>query len=318
MTGSPEKIIHIGLGKTGTTTLQRHVFPQIAQMGGFAYNPDDLIPLTLKAMLAPDSEETRQLIRERAEQQPRLLVSNEALVGWQPHRFEAAADLNLALWGEEATIVLTLRDPVEFQTSFYADVFRGGLYRAPQDFFLAREQFERVRPFCHHWIEDFFSVDDFDLEHLLSLYRSRFRKVVALPYETLFDMHGMARLFGLSEEQRTALAAKTAAAPRLNQRASRAEMKAHAIYAKLARQHGLNGALAEGQRWRIAMMGGPRSHRRAPLINSRRWLTRIVKLLNAAIPRTPYELPDDIYSNPDLNQKNRALLAELVAQERNA
>ncbi|MEO1731365.1 MAG: hypothetical protein AAFR64_11570 [Pseudomonadota bacterium] len=274
--------------------------------------------LTLKAVMDPDDAQTRQLIRDRADQEPRLLVSNEALVGWQPHRFEEAADLNLALWGEDATIVLTLRDPIEFQTSLYADAFRGGIYRTPQDFFLAGEQFERVRPFCHHWIEDFFSVDHFDLEHLLALYRARFRKVVALPYETLFDMHGLARLFGLSEEQRAALAANTASAPRLNQRASAAEMKLHAIYAKLTRQHGLNAGLAEGQRWRIAMMGGPQSHRRAPLIDSRRWLARLAKLSNRIIPRKPYALPGNVYANAELTQKNLALLADLVSQERDA
>ena len=318
MSTSPEKIIHIGLGKTGTTTLQRHVFPSIAQLGGYAYNPDDLTMLTLKTVMDPGHEQTRQLIRDHAMQEKRLLVSNEALVGWQPHRFEKAADLNHALWGEDATIVLTLRDPIEFQTSLYADAFRGGIYRTPQDFFLPREQFERVRPFCHHWIEDFFSVDHFDLEHLLALYRARFRKVVALPYETLFDMRGLARLFGLSEEQRAALEASTAAAPRLNQRAKVTEMKLHAIYAKLTRQNGLNSGLAEGQRWRIAMMGGPPGHRRAPLIDSRRWLTRLAKLANRIIPSKPYALPSNIYANAELMEKNQALLAELVSQERDA
>jgi|GEM_PF-4660274 len=311
MSQPTRQVVHIGLAKTGTTTLQKHVFPMIAQLAGYAYNPPQLSEQLSKFLITYDPED-RHKVAQLAATHPRLFVSNELQATWLPQHFEKAAEELLLLWGRHTTILITVRDPLDFQASLYAGSFRAGAHLRPQDFFLSAERYARVRPPEGHWLDDFFAVDAFDFRRLVEIYRARFDRVVVLPLETQFDLRTLARVFDLDEDRRRAVATHLAAAPRLNSRPAAWEIRALSLYVSLTGKRTSSPGL--GTRIRST------APRRAPtrLLDARKWWLRMRAILYRILPDTPYQLPADTYQNAELTRRNRAFLAELVAEERAA
>jgi|GEM_PF-3620698 len=62
MTSSNKLVVHIGLGKTATTTLQKHIFPTIAEMKGYAYNSNRLHELLYRQHLTTELTEERAVL----------------------------------------------------------------------------------------------------------------------------------------------------------------------------------------------------------------------------------------------------------------
>ncbi len=312
MTDPARQILHVGLAKTGTTTLQRHVFPQVSQLAGYEYNPPELLEQLTRFLLFRDPEDRRQIEELRAKHAP-VFVSDESLATWLPQHFEAAADDLLSLWGRHTTILVSVRDPVDFQASLYAGSYRAGAYVRPQDFFLSDEQYRRIAPHEGHWLDDVFNVDQFDLRRLVEIYQERFDRVVVLPLQTQFDLRALARVFNLSEDQRRAVAKQLSSAPRLNSRPAAWDIKAHSLYVKLT-----------GQQMTTPNLGTKlKSHSESAATaqlpsRGRHWWLKMRAILYRVLPNTPYQLPSDVYQNAELTQSNREFLAERVAEERAA
>ncbi|MEL6529294.1 MAG: hypothetical protein AAFQ27_04990 [Pseudomonadota bacterium] len=310
MTDPERQVLHIGLAKTGTTSLQRHVFPHISKSAGYAYNPPELME-TLSRFLLFQRVKDRQEIEAIRAQHDRIFISDESLATWLPQHFEAAANRLLSLWGSQTTILLSLRDPVAFQESLYAGSFRAGAYVSPQQFFLSHEQYSQTRFSADHWLDDAFNVDAFDYRRLVDIYRKRFERVIVMPHETQFDLRAVARVFNIDDDQRSALASKLAAAPRLNSRPASWDIKALTLYVKMTGKQMTSPGLASKLKQHAdqpdtAQRGSKRR---------RLWL-RLRAILYRLLPQTPYRLPDNVYRNAELTQRNREFLAELVAENR--
>lgn len=321
MPAPSQTIVHIGLGKCATTSLQTHVFPQLAQRAGYRYNPPGVVELSFKLLLGGDLPGAEARFRAAMAEGGRVFISNEAQLGWQPAEYERFADRNLQIWGADATIVLGLRDPTDYMTSLYADMVRGGLYRRAQQFFLDRAGYEAVRNGCAPWILDYFSVDDFDLRRLAQAYQTRFRRVVLLPFETQFDLSALAALFGLDEPDRAALAAHLAGAKRMKSDPLKWEVDAHLAYARLTGKLGTHAlrplvqarmeAFLQDNDLSFADVAVPGKDAR---LSARRYWPILRRALPRLMGRQAFALPKGTYQNAALTQANRAFLAELVAQ----
>lgn len=321
MTYPAQQVVHVGLAKTGTTTLQRHVFPQISKVAGYNYNPPELVE-QLAAFRLFHREENRARIRQLAADHAPVFLSDEALATWLPQHFEIAADEVLSLFGPQTTILITLRDPVDFQASLYAGSFRAGAYLSPSEFFLSDEQYSRVKTPEGHWLDDFFNVDRFDLRRLVEIYKQRFARVVALPLQTQFNLYALSRLFNLNEHQRCVILNQLASAQRLNARPTGWDIKARAFYVRLTGKQmtspGLGTKLisyAEAGR----APHSPQSPREQSMdrtarrhLGARRWWRAISRFV---LPNTPYQLPSDVYQNAELTRRNREFLADLIADD---
>ncbi len=120
--------VHIGLGKTATTTLQKHVFKPVAAANGFQYYGTKSLRPYLRSLnqcttcppFTPDAPS---------------FVSCEAFAGWDPGNWSDFADRNLAHFGAEATILLIIRAPKAYLKSVYLQccVHMGNLME-PQEF----------------------------------------------------------------------------------------------------------------------------------------------------------------------------------------
>lgn len=310
MTDPARQVLHVGLAKTGTTSLQRHAFPQISGLAGYEYNPPELLEAQTRYLLLNDPEDRHKFERLRSESE-RIFVSDESLATWLPQHFEAAADRLLSLWGRHTTILISLRDPLDFQTSLYAGSFRAGAYLSPQEFFLSGGKYGQRPPHEGHWLDDVFNVDAFHLRRLVEIYQQRFDRVIALPLETQFDLRALARVFDLDEDQRSAVAGQLASAPRLNSRPSAWDIKAHSLYVKLTGKQMASPGLGTKLKRHAE---SPNSARHGSKL--RRWWLRLRAILYRLLPNTPYQLPADVYQNAELTQCNRDYLAELVAEDR--
>ena len=78
---SNTKIVHIGMGKNGSTYLQKAVFPFLCKHYGLQYNPPEFDTLRRKRLSIPlnDLKDLKNLVRKND-----ILISSELLVGWNP------------------------------------------------------------------------------------------------------------------------------------------------------------------------------------------------------------------------------------------
>ena len=311
MTDPARHILHVGLAKTGTTTLQRHAFPAISQLAGYSYNPTELVERLTAFRLFRDPADRRAFEALKDRHAP-VFVSDETLATWLPQHFEAAADELLDLWGPRTTILISLRDPIDFQASLYAGSFRAGAYISPQAFFVSDEQYRPRLAHDGHWMNDVFNVDRFDLRRLVQNYQQRFDRVSVLTLQSQFDLRELARVFGLGEDQRLTLADALARAPRLNSRPAAWDIKAHQLYVRLTGQQMATPRL--GSRL-LAEARNPGASLSGANPTGRVWWLKLRALLYRVLPSAPYRLPGDIYCNADLTRKNREYLAELAARE---
>ncbi len=183
-------VIHIGLGKTATTALQKRVFPALVECGAVAsYNPKNIMRLLYLNRLAPLTDEQHREMSSLLASNPGSLISFEGLVDWNPDNWMQARDENLRLFGKDATILITIREPKGYLTSVYQQVVAEGHVVAAKDFFVTPELAQLVAPATRRGMLETFNQQAFDLETLVGLYRERFAKVIVVAMPRLGELN---------------------------------------------------------------------------------------------------------------------------------
>lgn len=337
-------IIHVGLPKTGSTTLQRHVFPEISVMKNITFNPESLQKLLGRIHFLPDETGT-QLAKVKAElRKGPLLVSNEALVGFQPDDWEAFADRNLEIFGKDATIILSIRDGEALMKSLFLEMFKQGMQKSPEYFFLKKDAFVRFKAFRASGLLAHFSVDDFDLQRLYELYATRFEKVYLLPLETLSEGKVFQDIFALSDAQTATLRTRITTAKRENVAYSARGVQLVLLKEKIARVFGLSSfnrmplerilddldpekseILIEKEKFdrskfsSLSYQDKRKAFARKVGRKIEYWFSTrffIERILDKYLPYKPYQLTQGIYRNEDLNAKNRQFLSDVIREQR--
>ena len=169
-------IIHIGLAKTATTVLQRHVFRTLAAEAGLSY---------LGSRALAEFIDAREAGRPVPAHQPRPggeLISSESLAGWNPNRWLANLAANRDHFGPEATVLLVIRQPKTWLRSLYQQLCQHeGEWIHPHEFFLAA---------CPHDpgnLRPRFDVSTYDLGALIAAHAAGFDRLIVQKYETLSD-----------------------------------------------------------------------------------------------------------------------------------
>jgi len=83
----------------------------------------------------------------------------------------------LELFGNNAVIIITVREPVSYFTSVYQQTIHEGNIVEPRDFFVRGDAYDKVPSQLTSWRMDYFDVDSFDLEKLHNIYKERFKNV---------------------------------------------------------------------------------------------------------------------------------------------
>lgn len=192
-------LIHIGLPKTATSSLQRYIFPELGQYGirylgvnqprgegnHLLYNE-----LTAAINTGDGLEECRQLIEQAIENGESILLSEEMLTVFSHRKTwkEKTQILADILNGLDYRILITVREPTSALFSYYVECYK--------DFYNPAVPFIEVALKNPH-------MAIFQYDHLLKHIFSIFEKprVYVVPFEKIIrnDMCGIHKFLGLSD-----------------------------------------------------------------------------------------------------------------------
>jgi len=286
------RVLHVGMGKTATSSLQLHVFPRLAQLGLIdAYNPQ---PLHSGVDAALNGYFDEAQLPQLAAAQQRMLISNETLLEWDPALWEESANRLLRIFGHEVTILITVREPATYLRSLYQQMLHVAKIRTPEDFFLSADEYFAVRRFIRPGELDAIDVDAFDLGRMVSLYIERFASVILVPFEAIGELQFLTALWDISDETHATLVRDFAAAPRVNMSYSRLAVQLTLGRERLLAAIGLRSLSASDRQLRKALAftrSQPFSARRS-LVPS--WAT-MMKPINRYGPKIAYRLPEGLY-----------------------
>ena len=179
--------VHIGLGKTATTTLQHHVFRKVALECAYLYLGTKLLrPYLLSLSSGTDCPSFAP--------QHSTFISCEALVGWDPENWEVFADRNVDHFGVDAKILLILREPKSYLRSVYLQkcVHTGNLIE-PERFFRDNSNYSSYQNGPR------FNVEAFDYNRLIKIYSERFDTVIVQKFENFKDLKFLTEHFPISD-----------------------------------------------------------------------------------------------------------------------
>ncbi|MBT3592499.1 MAG: hypothetical protein HN519_00850 [Hellea sp.] len=307
-------IVHIGLGKTATTSLQRNVFPNIPSIRDeVIYNDKALLAqLHHRNVMTPKEEE----IFQTAFRSVKNFISDEALGDWNPRNWKVAAEKNLRLFGHNTTIVITVRQTESYLCSVYQQMVHAGNVWSPVEFFVNRAEFDRMIPFLPPLGLIKFDVDSFDLELLYQLYSERFKKVVIVPLSAVNELEFAKKIFNLNDEELNFLKSKMKTGRIYNRSYSKSAMALTMKREELLNSIGLMSSGTAAREiinrtdsalrdltfveklrsfpWRIIKR----------ILRALRWRAFIQKCFDRIVPYKKYNLPDNIYRNRELARKN--------------
>lgn len=193
-------LIHIGLGKTGTTTLQKSVFPDLVKIRpSIQYNDKSLMALIRAHHLYGLSES--KIDKARSYISDNSLISNEGLINWNPRMWEFAADKNLELFGNTSTIVICIRETLSYLTSLYQQQLREGNVKKASEFFVYSDEYNRLAMHISPSKLEYFDVDSLDFFKLFEIYNKRFKNVIFINFDELGDLNFLKANYDLSPQE---------------------------------------------------------------------------------------------------------------------
>jgi len=317
-------VVHIGLGKTGTTTLQKHFFPKMCNKHGIIFNPPEYVKIKNYVSLYTDDDKKNI---QKAVASKNVLISHEALVDWNPLNWEIAADRVLYLFGNQANIVITVRESIDYLTSVYTQRVQSGNVIDPHDFFVSSDVYDLLSPFLSERYLLRFNKDIFDLKHLISLYNERFENVFVLPLSRYTSLYPWVDIFEISESEREYLYELIKAAPREN-----ASFSKRAIRWTLLRERFLNlrGLRSRGSSDLPSDIFNPKSNvqsfaslnisskiKQIPkrlimkILKKWRWRWFMTSVVDKILPYEKFRLPSIISFNDALISSNNRFIEEI-------
>lgn len=308
-------IIHVGLGKTGTTTLQSHVFPKLSDTGIVAFNPGNTQKIFNRLAARSDYTITDCEIDFTDVIEDTILLSDERLIGWNPAFWTERCGQIEEMFGASATILLTVRDPESYLRSMYQQQIHQGNISRPTEFFLSEKEFRAYERITRVRLNEICNVDAMDFEALTRTLATRFSRVIVVPFPDLLDLRFLSDLINISAKDLAYLRGNIARLPRKNQSYSNHAMHLTLLRERILNQLGLK-SLGTHDRYRnLAQIeaidsGRGLKHLLRPLITWR-------GLMQITLPKLtgykPYRLPPNVYRGA-LYARNITFFKRLKAQ----
>ena len=194
-------IVHIGLGRCATSSLQKNVFQEIPNLRKEVIYNDTRVVHSLKKLWYFNNNRNEELNFQKELLKQNNFISIENLVNWNPRSWEKTADLNLKLFGKDAIIIITARDTESYLRSIYQQKIHEGDICKPEEFLISKENYDKIEPMLSSKILTYFDVDSYDLEKLWNIYNSRFSKVHLVPMNSIDKLEFLRDIFDLNETE---------------------------------------------------------------------------------------------------------------------
>jgi hypothetical protein len=338
-------LVHIGLGKTATTTLQRFIFPEISRLRpSVVFNNTEITDLLKKDSKIGLSEAELDILQLDLSKRSNL-ISLEYLVNWNPRNWEVSADKNLKLFGAQTHIVITVRDMVSYLTSTYQQKVHEGNIQCATDFFVSSQEYDAMPEKSLRSSQKIYDVDSFDLEHLVTLYKQRFEKVSVVPLEMLSEIRFIKDHYDLDYDETIQLQVKFKQSKRLNVAYSALAMDFTFKREALRRRSGMKNVgrvslmlkslyrdrtrkFVNDPRYRVyterysnlsisqMLLQFPFRLARRTLRPVSSWRGLMQLIVNRYLPYQEYQLPTQCYRNKVLEEKNAAFIDQLIRENK--
>ena len=190
------KLLHIGLGKCGSTFLQREIFPVIAE--GLKTNyinlyNNDFLKINKNEIKFHDLEDIKDLEKNLPD---KFIISNEDLFSkdWEFSRIYRSFDYIKNNFSNNTVILIVIRNPYDLLSSIYCQTIHEMNIINPENFFYYDKQKKNIR------VNNKFNLYNFDYDKIISLYKSYFKKVVVVKYENLQNLNFLKEIYDLNDK----------------------------------------------------------------------------------------------------------------------
>ena len=208
--------LHVGFGRTSSTTLQTQIFPQIAN---FRKNCK-LLTVKSKIIkkdinLVKDRRLIYKSLFDNLKTGEELILSDESLLGehqkidsisdkdiiiskdfpwsinsfpWCPSTYVESFKKNSEIFNKNTNIIITIRKP----SSWLRSVFVKCSNVAPSEFFVSRKDQNKPNTFL---------ITEFNLNKLINLYKKNFNNVFVIKFEDIENFNFAREIFKLNEDE---------------------------------------------------------------------------------------------------------------------
>ena len=190
------KLLHIGLGKCGSTFLQQEIFPKLEKKISTSY-----INLFKNDFFNIKKNEIKYSAFENFKDIEKLLpndfiISNESLFSkdWEFSRIEKNFEHIRDNFSNDTVILIIIRNPYDLLNSIYCQSIHQMEIFKPEKYFYIDDKNINVR------LNNKFNLYRFNYSKLISLYKSYFKKVVVVKYENVQNLNFLKDIFSLNDE----------------------------------------------------------------------------------------------------------------------
>ncbi len=198
-----QKLIHIGFGKTGTSKLQKDVFPLLCKKLNFLYVGDEYRSQELQILKIKRDLTSHVFKTMLGKKVKKINIPDNILISWEElssyrdaSLIDEFAEKNLEAFGKDAHILLTIREPRQWLSSVYLQLcMHETPIQRPEDFFLTEENYSERLPNVK------FNISKFSYKKIIKSYTDRFDNVIIAKYENLYTLEFLEKIFSLNETE---------------------------------------------------------------------------------------------------------------------
>ena len=193
--------LHIGLGRTSSTTMQSKIFPKIASIKNMDFIHGKSFRIRFNcASESEQIEKLKYIIQEKKVKNKSLLISDENLIAlysntWSPQTYETSFKYLKENFDKDTNIIITIRKPSLWLRSVYSRFSDFSSNGGPKDFFILSKDVAEKEDLTKKFI-----IDKFDLKSLIELYRSHFDNVFVIKFENISSFKFAESIFNITDK----------------------------------------------------------------------------------------------------------------------
>jgi len=194
------RIIHIGLGKVASSTLQETLFPILAINSP---NREYIGPQSeeriryIKLFLEKKLEIKQQIHLQEWLENSKYILSYEGLLSWNPEFWGSSIQRLRELVGSDVQIILFLREPVSYLRSVYQQSLAIGVNKSPAEYFYTQSN-PSLEPLKYHNIA--FNLHQFNYLGLINMLETNFSDVKVFPISSLGNIKTVLSRLGVEDK----------------------------------------------------------------------------------------------------------------------
>jgi len=201
------RLVHLGFPKSGSTTLQKVIFPKICQK----YNCEYIVPAKFYEKFKYKNEKNKTKYHSY-ENVPfkklpeNFILSSEGLIlnNYEFSDFEKTFEVNKKFFDKECHILIIIRKPSDYLNSLYIQQIQELNMVKEDNFFINKKPDENL--FFDRMKHNLYG---FDYNKLIELYKSYYPKISIVKYELFDSLDFLDKIFNFDKEFKESLLKST-------------------------------------------------------------------------------------------------------------